>query len=245
MDVSALRRQYRQRRSREVLLFTRTGETGTGETGTASDRLSDAVSVVPVAQGSTSPWEPNSPSPPFSSNLKMFDPWHVHLDLHRRARLTAQGPPSSPETKTSRRSGSSSSEGFSSSQSGSSCSSRETSSSCISDPLRADPGSGSIRGSSEGCKKNQVQGTSKDPHHSSFRRTAEGSESHPQGPHQNQNHSAETSWSRQLLSPIPRICRQLSAGGLDPSSQNHYPFPSRKTPKISEAARRLGLYPSL
>lgn len=49
---------------------------------------SDAVTMVPVAQGWTSPWEPaSSPSLPvltFDPDRRTWDPWRVHLDLHRR-----------------------------------------------------------------------------------------------------------------------------------------------------------------
>ncbi|MEQ2215860.1 hypothetical protein XENOCAPTIV_006994, partial [Xenoophorus captivus] len=57
------------------------------------DELSDTISIVPVPQGWTSPWKPASFSPPvdnFDSDPKMFDPWHVHLDLHRRYTMTEQ-----------------------------------------------------------------------------------------------------------------------------------------------------------
>ncbi|XP_014912129.1 NEDD8 ultimate buster 1 isoform X2 [Poecilia latipinna] len=76
MDVSALRQQYRmwKDRQRTELHLLRTGE----ETG--SSDLLDVVSIVPVAQGWTSSWQPASPSPP---DPKTSDPWHVHLDLHR------------------------------------------------------------------------------------------------------------------------------------------------------------------
>lgn len=55
--------------------------------------------------------------------------------------------------------------------------------------------------------------------------------------------------SRKFSAPANRLTRQLSAGGEGSStgvqhSQNYYPFPSRKTPRISEAAKRLGMYSS-
>ncbi|CAI5671232.1 unnamed protein product [Oreochromis niloticus] len=86
MDVSVLREEYRSSRERrrrhsQVLLFR-----------TVSEELSEAVAIVPAPQGLTLPWPPPVIFDP--------DPWHVHLDLHRR---------SCPET-SSRRSGSSSSE---------------------------------------------------------------------------------------------------------------------------------------
>uniref|UniRef100_A0A3B4UYI8 Uncharacterized protein n=1 Tax=Seriola dumerili TaxID=41447 RepID=A0A3B4UYI8_SERDU len=55
--------------------------------------------------------------------------------------------------------------------------------------------------------------------------------------------------SRKFSAPALRFTRQLSVGGVGSSSgvhqnQNYYPFPSRKAPRISEAARRLGMYSS-
>ncbi|KAM3593877.1 uncharacterized protein V6R79_024255 [Siganus canaliculatus] len=81
MDLAVLRDQYRsatesQRSRTQVLLFR-----------TVSSELSDAVDVLPVTQGLLSPWEPNShPSPTatFDPSSVAYDPWHVHLDLHRR-----------------------------------------------------------------------------------------------------------------------------------------------------------------
>ncbi|KAM7389999.1 hypothetical protein PAMA_008258 [Pampus argenteus] len=63
--------------------------------------------------------------------------------------------------------------------------------------------------------------------------------------------SSTAAWrgSRKFSPPSLRFTRQLSLGGLGSSTgiqqnQNHYPFPSRKSPRISEAARRLGMYSS-
>ncbi|XP_051241845.1 uncharacterized protein LOC127355220 isoform X4 [Dicentrarchus labrax] len=79
------------------------------ETHSVSEELSDTVSIIPVSQGLTSPWKPSSSSPQattFNPNLATYDPWHVHLSLHRRCcpgrpvPLTA----SSPETTNSNRS---------------------------------------------------------------------------------------------------------------------------------------------
>lgn len=55
--------------------------------------------------------------------------------------------------------------------------------------------------------------------------------------------------SREFSAPALRFTRQLSVGGLGSSTgvhlnQNYHPFPNRKTPRISEAARRLGMYSS-
>uniref|UniRef100_A0A3Q0RTX2 Uncharacterized protein n=1 Tax=Amphilophus citrinellus TaxID=61819 RepID=A0A3Q0RTX2_AMPCI len=68
---------------------------------------------------------------------------------------------------------------------------------------------------------------------------------------QEENHSAEKKTSNSVLegrssrkfsAPALRLARQLSVGGAASSSQIYYPFPSRRTPRISEAARRLGMY---
>lgn len=68
-----------------------------------SEELSKAVSIIPVTQGLTSPWEPSGSTPPaisFDSDPMTYDPWHIHLGLHRRCCLgvTAQLTASSPET---------------------------------------------------------------------------------------------------------------------------------------------------
>lgn len=42
-----------------------------------SEELSEAVAIVPAPQGLTLPWPPPVIFDP--------DPWHVHLDLHRRS----------------------------------------------------------------------------------------------------------------------------------------------------------------
>lgn len=60
----------------------------------------------------------------------------------------------------------------------------------------------------------------------------------------------QTDWSpTQSESPANRSTRHPSVGmeGLvtgTQQKQNYYPFPSRKTPRISEAAKRLGMYSS-
>ncbi|KAI3355568.1 hypothetical protein L3Q82_018396, partial [Scortum barcoo] len=100
MDISLLREQYRctketRRRNTQVLLFR-----------TVSEELSEAVSVFPITQGLTSSWEPNSSSPPaltFDPDPTSYDPWHVHLGLHRRScpRVTVQLTVPSSETTNS------------------------------------------------------------------------------------------------------------------------------------------------
>ncbi|XP_036409513.1 uncharacterized protein C9orf152-like [Megalops cyprinoides] len=46
------------------------------------------------------------------------------------------------------------------------------------------------------------------------------------------------------LSTSEALSRQLSAGAHRPSNSQYYPFPQRRAPKKSEAARRLGMYSS-
>ncbi|XP_055738269.1 uncharacterized protein LOC129823374 isoform X2 [Salvelinus fontinalis] len=60
--------------------------------------------------------------------------------------------------------------------------------------------------------------------------------------------SNSISGSQKFSAPVV-LSRQLSFGGQQPplfssSSLHHYPFPQRKGPKKSEAARRLGMYTS-
>lgn len=55
--------------------------------------------------------------------------------------------------------------------------------------------------------------------------------------------------SRKFSAPALRFTRQLSVGGVGSSTgvhqnQNYHPFPNRKPPRISEAAKRLGMYSS-
>ncbi|KAK2859767.1 hypothetical protein Q5P01_004387 [Channa striata] len=93
MDVSLLREQYRSSREKQkkrpqVLLFRK-----------VSEELSEAVSIVPVTQGLT-------PSPltiTFDPDPTTYDPWQIHLDLHRHSRsiVTIQLPVSPPETNSS------------------------------------------------------------------------------------------------------------------------------------------------
>lgn len=56
-----------------------------------SQEMYEAVSVVPVTQGLASPREPDA-SLTFDPNPSTYDPWRLHLDLHRQhcARLNLQ-----------------------------------------------------------------------------------------------------------------------------------------------------------
>uniref|UniRef100_A0A3Q2P2T1 Uncharacterized protein n=1 Tax=Fundulus heteroclitus TaxID=8078 RepID=A0A3Q2P2T1_FUNHE len=126
-------------------------------------------------------------------------------------------------------------------------------------PVRTGSGSGSSDGSTKGscgsCRLDEAPGSA-DPPDGSSRRTTERVEPEIRGSgssstHRDQNQEMDRSpgtgavrssrTCQHLPGPSSRFSQQLSA---EPSCQNHYPFPSRRTPKRSEAARRLGLYSS-
>ncbi|XP_074484172.1 uncharacterized protein LOC141763614 [Sebastes fasciatus] len=314
MDISLLREQYRctretQRRRTQVLLFR-----------TVSDELAEAVSIIAVTQGLTSPWEPNGGSPPavtFDPDpTNGCDPWHVHLDLHRRCRpgVSAQLAASSPETtntnSSSRRSSSSSESGgrnlsvdsTSDSPCSSFCSAKEE---VPTDRSTGDPDTGSSRGDPDTGSSVRSRGDPEkmDPVQVSVSDSLDSSEQHSRSDvseqvppssersaagsdesttpvasttcspsssttslHEDLNPSAgrtttsngvlqtsstTSAWrgSRKFSAPALRFTRQLSVGGVGSSAgvhqnQNYHPFPNRKTPRISEAARRLGMYSS-
>ncbi|CAL8294601.1 unnamed protein product [Lota lota] len=85
MDIALLREQYKwtkekQRRQNQVVIFRR-----------VSEDLTEAVRVIPVTQGMSSlMWITNNSRQPDLTLLPddptptTRDPWHVHLDLHRR-----------------------------------------------------------------------------------------------------------------------------------------------------------------
>ncbi|KAF7651362.1 hypothetical protein LDENG_00111910 [Lucifuga dentata] len=244
MDVSVLREQYRrsresQRRRTQVLLYRR-----------VSQELSDAVSIIPVPQGLTSSWEPQSclPVAKFNPDLLTSDPWHVHLGLHRRFCRTREIHSETTNTNSSSRCSSSSSEsdGGDRKLSGDSAAdslsrSRETWSSSKNDgdviptPLRASPD----------LSKKNPSGVSEDD-----RTDASNSRVCSAAASVKKNEESVTGngalWdSRKSSTPALRFTRQMSFGGMGSSLQHgYYPFPQRKTPRISEAARRLGLYSS-
>ncbi|KAM4534148.1 uncharacterized protein PAE49_022443 [Odontesthes bonariensis] len=233
MDVSLLREEYRSRRERQsrrtqVLLFT-----------ADSEQPLEAIGIVPVAQGVTSPGVTspgvpnNTPTSPvtFDSDQKMYDPWHVHLDLHRRCRTAVC-------TRTSRWWWSSSEVGGSQ-QDTSHCGEGDPHPDC----------DGSSGGSSRTCGAAQVQSPSEqhlreDPPDGASRMTTESPVSGSEGPeapssddgthlHQDQNQEQNQNQNQE---------KNGSAESRADGSQNHYPFPSRRAPRISEAARRLGMY---
>lgn len=222
MDVSLLREQYKcsreTQRHTQVLLRT------------VSEELSEAVSVVPVTQGLTSPWEPNKVT--FDPDLATCgDTWRVHLDLHRRGwpGVTARRATPSPEPTTN----GNSSFRHSSSSSSSSCSSTEE---VHADGSRGDPGVGVSDGSRGDHPPTSLQKDLKEDQTSTVVPLAD----------------PPSAWrgSRKFSAPaLMRFTRQLSVEGVGSSTgvhqnQNHHPFPNRKTPRISEAARRLGMYSS-
>ncbi|XP_008292823.1 uncharacterized protein C9orf152 [Stegastes partitus] len=192
MDVSVLRQRYRssreaQRSRAQVLLLRTVSE--------------DAVSVVAVAQGLTSPWEPNSTPDPDPTCDPTCDPWRAHLDLHRRCcpgGLTR--PPSSD-----------------------SCSE--------SGDRKLSAGSDSLSSSRDENRLPAAPDGSRDELRPDRRDGGGGLQRELQPRQQEASGGVlQSSGSRKVLS------RQQSAGC--------YPFPSRKTPRISEAARRLGMYSS-
>ncbi|RVE59070.1 hypothetical protein OJAV_G00200620 [Oryzias javanicus] len=243
MDVSDLRQQYRSCRERhqEVLLF-----------GTVSEERFEAFSIVPVAQGLTLPWEPISSlssTITFDCNPKMYDPWHVHLDLHRRSRpaVSAQSPLLSRPTPSSK--------SRTRELSGSACSSRGTSPCVFSSQeervcteaselqFYGRPGSGQVQGSPHPDPSEDVPDSSS---------TLESELTNPEetptldsfSPHltvEKQGQKRSSDWCSALVL-TRRVSRQLSEGGVCSPSQNPFPFPSRRPPRLSEAARRLGLY---
>ncbi|XP_035474693.1 uncharacterized protein LOC118290979 [Scophthalmus maximus] len=266
MDVSRLRAQYRstrerQRRLTQVLLFR-----------TVSEQLSEAVSIVPVTHGFTS-------SPPVTAlapDPTTYDPWHVHLGLHRRSchGVTVQLPASSLETTNTDVNGSS----RRSSSSNSLCSSfntREEEAEDEDSPVQVsvsrsleasteqNPGDGSRENPPDNLGSLSSSGESPVPV-TSFTGSpcSSNADLHP---HLEKNLSAgvqvddgvlqtrgPAAWRDVRKSSAPaalRFTRQLSVGGVGPSSwvhlnQDHYPFPNRRTPRISDAARRLGMYSS-
>ncbi|XP_068593227.1 collagen alpha chain-like isoform X2 [Cebidichthys violaceus] len=273
MDISLLREQYRctretQRRHTHVLLLR-----------TVSEELSGVV----VSQGFTSP-----PAVTFDP-----DPWHVHLELHRRCCPGV--------TDSSSRRSSSSSESRKLSSCSSFCSSTEE---VKADGSRGDPGPGSSDGSgsrgdpgpvssrgnpdtgcSDGsrggpgtCSSRGDPGTGSsdgsrgdsgpsssigDPgtvsSDGSWSRgdpgpgSCDGSRENPEKTDPVQVSVSGSLGSRKFSAPALRFTRQLSLGGVGSSAgvhqnqnqnQSYHPFPNRKTPRISEAARRLGMYSS-
>ncbi|XP_036934773.1 putative protein TPRXL [Acanthopagrus latus] len=292
MDISLLREQYRssreaQRRHTQVLLLR-----------TVLEEVSEAVSIIPVAQGLTSSWEPNCSPPPaviFEPDPTTYDPWHVHLGLHRRSlpavtvQLTAPSLETTNTDSSSRCSSSSSEDGSSRQDVVSPSSSRPTSPYSSStteedplstgrsrgDPEKTDPVQVPVSASLDASELNPGNGSRRD--HPDRSDTSSDESSTPvasitcsrssstsslhedlntdqsagrKPSHDTLQTSSTSPWtgSREFSAPA-RFTRQLSVGGLGSSmgihlNQNYHPFPNRKTPRISEAARRLGMYSS-
>lgn len=256
-----------------------------------SEELSEAVAIVPAPQGLTLPWPPPVIFDP--------DPWHVHLDLHRRScpetssrwvplcqssstagglhhvrlrglhpcweepactwkevqcyhassQLSSQFALSDAVVFLCRRSGSSSSEVGGSQHksryrrlSAPPSSSSETPPCCSLSATREeeDPDPPSFRGS---------RGDLAFPDYSLGLTESSTPITTSLQQDQQENRSTQKETSNSVLegrsSRTLRFTRQQSVGGASSHSQVYYPFPSRKTPRISEAAKRLGMYSSI
>ncbi|KAK5849538.1 hypothetical protein PBY51_013866 [Eleginops maclovinus] len=210
MDLSLLREKYlssmEQQKHSQVILYR-----------TVSEELSEAVSFVPVTQGLSPPPVTSDPDP-----TSTCDPWHVHLELHRRGRprVTAASTPETTNTNSSSR--------------------RSSASSCESNNRKLSSDSCCCTNEEEPkCRGEEEEMESCPPPTASSSSISSTSCSltEDQGPRVLQ---------RRLSAPAPalRFTRQYSVGGVGSSTGGQHPFPSRKTPRISEAARRLGLYAS-
>lgn len=254
MDICVLRDQYRwtrdtQRTRTQVCLFRK-----------VSEELTDAISIIPVNQGLSSSWEPNSSSPLTCSPPAVvidpgslaYDPWHVHLDLHRRSR-----PSGPPVSRCSSLSSESRGRNLSESDSLSSSVERSPCSSFNSNEEEGTPMEDEDHQAPDRSRPEEpLTGSPQDPPDSS----SESQEGLGGGSDGSSTPVASTSGSTTDLhkdvgntapprgyrkTPALRFTRQLSVGGVEfNQNQNHYPFPSRRTPRISEAARRLGMYSS-
>ncbi|KAM6908566.1 uncharacterized protein PEZ65_016808 [Lycodopsis pacificus] len=143
------------------------------------------------------------------------DPWRVHLELHRRCCPGV--------TDSSSRRSSSSSDSRKLSSCSSFCSTTEE--------VNADGSSGGDPGPG----------------------SSDGSRRDPEKTDPVQVSVSDSLGSRKLSASALRFTRQLSLGGVGSSTrvhqnqtqnQSYHPFPNRKTPRISESARRLGMYSS-
>ncbi|XP_022073897.2 uncharacterized protein LOC110968346 [Acanthochromis polyacanthus] len=236
MEVSVLRELYRscreaQRIHPQVLLLRTVSE-----------------DVVTVPQGMTLPWEPTS-----TSDLDLtFDPWHVHLDLHRRC--------SPGGTRTSRRS--ESGDRNVSLGSGSHQCARETSlcgSSGSSRDDRLEAGLDSD-GSGEELHPDLLQLQARQEERLQARqeerlqaRQEERLQTRQEERLQTrQEERLQTRQEERLQTRQEERLQTRQEERLQTHQQNSsrsrrllsFPFPSRRTPRISEAARRLGMYSS-
>ncbi|XP_029979752.1 uncharacterized protein LOC115411681 [Sphaeramia orbicularis] len=259
MDICVLTDQYRwsrdtQRTRTRVCLFRK-----------VSQELTDTISIIAVNQGLSSSWEPNSSSPLACSppaavvdpGSLTYDPWHVHLDLHRRSR-----PSCPPVSRCSSLSSESRGRNLSESDSASSSVERWPCSSFSSTKEEdiptgdEDPQAPHRSRPEESFTVDPLTGSPQDPPDSSSE-SQEGPGGGSDGSstpvastggstsdlHQDVGNAAPPQGYRKP--PGLGFTRHLSVGGVGYNqNQNHYPFPSRRSPRISEAARRLGMYSS-
>ncbi|XP_062297439.1 uncharacterized protein LOC134002170 [Scomber scombrus] len=267
MDISALTAQYRSSRERQkqhtqVLLFKQ-----------VSEDLSEAVNIISVTQGLSS-WEPkSSPSPlgstpdPWHVHLSLHRRScpTISISLPTSSSETTnsrRGSSSSEESRCRKLSLGLTSDSHRSSVS-STCTEDDDDDDDDDDVFEAD-GTGmdpvQAPGSPEASEQNPrgedppdglVCGSFSDsPEYSAV--SPDGSSSSSSNLTENHSATLQTSssgaaWSssRKSSGLGPRFTRQLSLGGVGSSAnQNYYPFPNRKAPRISEAAKKLGMYSS-
>lgn len=221
MELSELRQRYRTSRDRQQRL------TRVLLVRTVSQEMCEAISIIPVMQGLTSPQEPDA-SLTFDPDPSTYDPWRLHLDLHRRlcARLNlhvSRRLPSSSGTLDSEK------EAAPTSESDSSAGALPLS--CLTAEEDSTPPTTSSL---------QVSGSTED-----HRDTSSWDAPPTAGLQRNENPptGGPIGDNSSSVGPPSGGC-QLSVGAVAPSHQKYQPFPHRKNPRISEAARRLGMYAS-
>ncbi|XP_031166304.2 vitellogenin-2-like [Sander lucioperca] len=270
-DISALRERYRsstetQRRHTHVLLLRTVSEE-------LAEAVS-IVPVTQALRSPWEPDGCLPPPVTFDlDQTPGCEPWRLHLGLHRRSRPRDPSPETIITNSSSRRSSSSSSSSDGRSLSADSTSDWPSSAgangstgdpetghdrdrdhdhdhvssrNCEGDPEEKDPVSDSLAVSKE------PNGCHGEPRHCSAAGSEEGFSA---GRQDGQSAASGVSaWTGSRKSaPALRFTRQQSVGGVGSSAgghqnqnqnQNYQPFPNRKTPRISEAARRLGMYSS-
>ncbi|CAJ1081572.1 uncharacterized protein LOC122866493 isoform X3 [Xyrichtys novacula] len=253
-NISELREEYRssrerQRRNPQVVTFR-----------TVSSEPSATVNIVPVTQTLTSDWGSYThplPAETFDQDPTTCDPWLAPLGLHlhscsRRSLSSSKATSSlhlmdlSPDPTIS----------FSDSSTFSSSSSDEDhvdSSRSRRDPVRTDPvikAPGSARNHPHySCTDSDETFITCSPIGSTSSLHADLKEIRSAGRNTSNSSSAwKGSWKFSV--PALRLTRQLSVREVGYSSprvhqnQNYTPFPYRRTRRIPEAVRRLGMYSS-
>ncbi|XP_074549054.1 uncharacterized protein LOC141807171 [Halichoeres trimaculatus] len=228
INVSELREEYRssrerQRRDIQVLIYR-----------TVSVELKDAISIIPINQSLTSPCGLCSSSLPtltLEGDPASCDPWMVPLDLHQHS--------------SSRRS-------LSSSKTVSSKHHMDPPSSSSSDvdhisTSRMDLIQSPVFNSPCDGFNNEMPITSP-PSSTASSLDVDLKENWSPSRHTCnstlKNSSSAWRGSRKFSAPPSfRLTRQLSVGGV--GQNQNFPFPCRKTRRISEAVRRLGMYSSI